>query len=145
MAWRKDLYTCAGIRPCMYRYVCVHCAVLALKRKETYNALFIHDPRADHVLKIRFSIKNNEFMHLGRLRACSLLDRAAPVKVGSIWEVFRDERHGATQLYAFACCVKINQSITCCTRCLCIRAYALSLDLEQMHGINAPAMPNCCY
>ena len=47
----------------MYRYVCVHCAVLALKRKETYNAFFIHDPRADHVLKIRFSIKNNEFMH----------------------------------------------------------------------------------
>ena len=45
------------------RYVCVHYAVLALKRKETYNALFIHDPRADHVLKIRFSIKNNEFMH----------------------------------------------------------------------------------
>ena len=48
----------------MYRYVCVHCAVLALKRKETYNALCIHDPRADHVLKIGFSIKNkDEFVH----------------------------------------------------------------------------------
>ena len=57
----------------------------------------------------------------------------------------RDERHGTTRLYAFARCVNINQSIMRCTCSLCIKAYALSLDLEHMHGINAPAMPNCCY